>query len=326
MAGGSRPGAVTRYEWASTDPEAANQYLCETYTDFRPEKVDPAGFTFWTEVAGTDLFGIGRLRHSGPVRARCDPPGAFVVVQDLAGGPHHVDDGSGAVAGTLKLTPTWSDYGTGWQDVTVQTTVLDQDQVLRVAAELSGLEPEAVAFTSAAPVSLALADYWRRLSTHVRDDVLSSDALMAAPLVRANTLRHLATTLVTTFPNTALDVLMDPATSDGGQAEPATVRRAVDFMDAHAHEEIGLTEIADAARIGARSLQLAFRRHRDTTPLEYLRRVRLESAHRDLIAGDPTRGDRVEAIAARWGFGHPGRFSVIYREHYGRSPSATLRL
>ncbi|GAA4915742.1 helix-turn-helix protein [Actinomycetospora succinea] len=325
MAGGSRPEPVTRYQWASTDPEAANQYLRDTYTDFRPEKTDAAGFTFWTEVATTDLFGIGRLRHSGPVRARCAPPSALVVVQNLAGGPHHVDDGSGFVGGTLKLTPTWSDYDTGWQDVTVQTAVLDHDEVSRIGAELSGLEPEAVTFTSAAPVSLALADHWSRLCTHVHDDVLSADALMGAPLVRANTMRHLATTLISTFPNTALEVLIDPATGSAGHAEPATVRRAVEFMDSHAGDDIGLTEIADAARIGARSLQLAFRRHRDITPLEYLRRVRLESAHRDLLAGDPTRGDRVEAIAARWGFGHPGRFSVIYREAYGRSPSATLR-
>ncbi|MEJ2889686.1 helix-turn-helix domain-containing protein [Actinomycetospora aeridis] len=319
-----RPEPVMRYQWASTDPDATTEYLRETYTDFRPVKVDPEGFTFWTEVTATDLFGIGRLRHSGPLRTRCDPTPALVVVQNLAGGPHHVDDGSGFVGGPLKLSPSWSDYDTGWEDVTVQVSVLDHAEVSRIAAEIAGIEPEAVAFTSSAPVSLALAEYWSRLATHVHDDVLTSDALMGAPLVRSNTLRQLATALVATFPNTALEVLNDPGTGDGG-AEPATVRRAVEYMESHAHEDIGLTEIADAARIGARSLQLAFRRHRDTTPLEYLRRIRLESAHRDLLAGDPTRGDRVELIAARWGFGHPGRFSVVYREHYGRSPSATLR-
>ena len=148
---------------------------------------------------------------------------------------------------------------------------------------------------------------------------------MAEPLVRATVVQQLASALLATFPNTALDALTDPFAHGDGNGEPATVRRAVDYMDAHAHQDIGLTEIAEAARIGARSLQLAFRRHRDMTPLEYLRRVRLEHAHRDLRDGDPTRGDRVEAIAARWGFAHPGRFSVVYREHYGRSPSATLR-
>jgi transcriptional regulator GlxA family with amidase domain len=147
---------------------------------------------------------------------------------------------------------------------------------------------------------------------------------MGEALVRSNAVRGLAVAMLATFPNTALDAL-SAADTDHGRAEPATVRRAVAFMDGHAHEDIGLTEIAAAARIGARSLQLAFRRHRDTTPLEYLRRIRLDGAHRELLAADPTRGDRVESIAARWGFAHPGRFSVIYRECYGRSPSATLR-
>jgi transcriptional regulator GlxA family with amidase domain len=30
-------------------------------------------------------------------------------------------------------------------------------------------------------------------------------------------------------------------------------------------------------------------------------------------------------VAARWGFGHPGRFAGAYRARYGRSPSETLR-
>ncbi|MEV0379444.1 hypothetical protein [Nonomuraea sp. NPDC050643] len=30
-------------------------------------------------------------------------------------------------------------------------------------------------------------------------------------------------------------------------------------------------------------------------------------------------------IAARWGFGHPGRFAALYRETYGCGPGATLR-
>ncbi|MGH3701766.1 MAG: helix-turn-helix domain-containing protein [Pseudonocardiaceae bacterium] len=80
----------------------------------------------------------------------------------------------------------------------------------------------------------------------------------------------------------------------------------------HAGEDIGITEIAQAARVGPRGLQHAFRRHRDTTP------------HRELLASDPTQGDTVSAIAARWGFPHPGRFSKTYRDTYGHSPHHTL--
>jgi transcriptional regulator GlxA family with amidase domain len=72
-------------------------------------------------------------------------------------------------------------------------------------------------------------------------------------------------------------------------------------------------------------VQEAFRRHLDTTPIGYLRRVRLERAHNDLAAADPGAGSTVAEIAARWGFAHHGRFAALYQDSYGRSPSQTLR-
>jgi AraC-like DNA-binding protein len=41
------------------------------------------------------------------------------------------------------------------------------------------------------------------------------------------------------------------------------------------------------------------------------------------MAGDRRR-DTVSAIAARWGFMHTGRFAILYRQTYGRSPHVTL--
>ncbi|NMO93161.1 helix-turn-helix transcriptional regulator [Actinomycetospora sp. TBRC 11914] len=145
---------------------------------------------------------------------------------------------------------------------------------------------------------------------------------MAQPILYGEALRQLVLGALAVFPNSTLD---RQHTAGPNSAEPGTVRRAVDYIDAHAGEQTTLTEIADAARIGPRALQLAFRKHRNQPPLAYLRRVRLERAHRDLQAGDPTRGDTVVAIAARWGFAHPGRFAGEYRHFYGRPPSETLR-
>jgi transcriptional regulator GlxA family with amidase domain len=125
------------------------------------------------------------------------------------------------------------------------------------------------------------------------------------------------------FPNNAVAAL-DERPAPGTRAEPATVRRAVAFIDANAHRPIGLADIAEAARLSARGLRRAFRRYRGCTPLHYLRQVRLAGAHRDLQAGDPTRGDTVPIIAARWGFTHAGTFSADYRRIHGRSPSQTL--
>ncbi|MHC1559017.1 helix-turn-helix domain-containing protein [Actinomycetospora sp. C-140] len=108
-------------------------------------------------------------------------------------------------------------------------------------------------------------------------------------------------------------------------AGPAVVRRAVAFIQANAHRPIGIDDIARAARIGVRGLQHAFRRHRDETPMGHLRKFRMDSAHRDLVRGDRTRGDTVGGIAERWGFKSPGRFAIEYRNAFGCSPGDVLR-
>ncbi len=105
----------------------------------------------------------------------------------------------------------------------------------------------------------------------------------------------------------------------------ASTRRATDFIERHADRDIGLADIAAAARVGPRALQVAFRRRHGTTPLAYLRQVRMERAHRDLVEADPTRGDTVGGVAARWRFSNPGRFADAYRHRFGRHPSHTLQ-
>jgi AraC-like DNA-binding protein len=61
-----------------------------------------------------------------------------------------------------------------------------------------------------------------------------------------------------------------------------------------------------------------------TTPTAYLRRVRLDHAHQELVAADPAE-QTVTGIAYRWGFPSPSRFAVYYRHVYGVLPGHTLR-
>ena len=68
-------------------------------------------------------------------------------------------------------------------------------------------------------------------------------------------------------------------------AHPGTLRRAIAFIDAHCDQDIGLADVARAACVTPRGVQLAFRRHLDTTPTAYLRTVRLAQAHRQLQPG-----------------------------------------
>ena len=100
--------------------------------------------------------------------------------------------------------------------------------------------------------------------------------------------------------------------------------RAIEFIDANAANDISLADIAEAVHVTPRAVQYMFRRHLDTTPLQYLRRVRLHHAHQELLGADRMQ-ETVTAIAARWGFVHTGRFAMLYRETYGERPQTTLR-
>lgn len=45
------------------------------------------------------------------------------------------------------------------------------------------------------------------------------------------------------------------------------MRQAEQYMESHLHDPVTLGEIAEAVGASARSLQIAFRTHRDRTPL-----------------------------------------------------------
>lgn len=114
------------------------------------------------------------------------------------------------------------------------------------------------------------------------------------------------------------------AAQDRFGSSPATLRRAVAFIDEHAGRHLTVADIAAASFVTVRAVQLAFRRHLDMTPMQYLRQVRLDRAHQDLLAADPAR-ESVTAVAYRWKFASASRFTAYYRGVYGVLPSHTLR-
>jgi AraC-like DNA-binding protein len=104
---------------------------------------------------------------------------------------------------------------------------------------------------------------------------------------------------------------------------PRTVKRALEAMHANPAYPFTVAELAAVAGVGPRILQESFRRHLDTTPLTYLRRLRLANAHQQLRLCDP-REVTVADIAFRCGFTHLGRFAGWHRAEYGVAPSEIL--
>ena len=321
---------VQRHQFKTTDPERAHAFLRQIYADYSVRfSGNSEGFTFAHATTSYHSFSVARVCYGMVAKTRSEPSGGTLLIVQLLSGCLKFDVGQETICVTrgaqpLLMPPSWSIH-TEWDNHDIGIVTLDLAMVADHAAGAAGIHPASLEFTGMEPVSVLMARHWRSVVHHVAREVLPNPEAMASPLICGQTQRLLAAAVLTTFPNTALDALTDSTTVPVGVVEPAALRRAVAFIDAHAGEDIGIAEIAQAARVGPRGLQQAFRRYRDTTPMEYLRRVRLDHAHRELLVGDPTRGDTVSAIAARWGFPHAGRFSMAYHDTYGCLPSQTLR-
>ncbi|MFG1926821.1 helix-turn-helix transcriptional regulator [Cryptosporangium sp. NPDC048952] len=162
---------------------------------------------------------------------------------------------------------------------------------------------------------------WRQAVRFV-GDMLANPAAPASPLMIGAAGRLLAATMLAIFPAPGQ---AGSAARDRHDAHPDTLRRAVAYIEANPDVDVTVADIAQAAHVTPRTVQIAFRRHLDTTPMAYLRRVRLDRAHADLQAAVPGDGATVASVAARWGYAQPGRFAGDYRALYGRHPSRTLR-
>ncbi|MFI8086401.1 helix-turn-helix transcriptional regulator [Kitasatospora sp. NPDC086009] len=192
----------------------------------------------------------------------------------------------------------------------------------RMAAAGGAAGPGPVRLTGSRAVTEAGNKRLGAAIAYVRDAVLNDAASFPGALAVSTAAQHLAAVVLASLPHT---VRTAPARVDTRDADSGTLRRAVSFIEDNAHRDIALADIATAVRVTPRALQYAFRRHAGTTPLGFLRRVRLERAHADLAAADPHAGVTVTHIAAHWGFAHPGRFAALYRSVYGRAPSLALK-
>ncbi|GLW25765.1 transcriptional regulator [Microbispora amethystogenes] len=161
---------------------------------------------------------------------------------------------------------------------------------------------------------------WWSVVELLRREAETGGGMLEQPLVVRQLEGLLMTQLLMAQPSNYSDVLC------GGQRRvaPPTVKRAVSLIEEHAGEPLTVEDIAEAVGVSARALQEGFRRHLDKTPMSYLREVRLDRVRAELAVTDRVAAT-VTDVAYRWGFAHLGRFSSVYRQRFGESPSETLR-
>jgi len=103
---------------------------------------------------------------------------------------------------------------------------------------------------------------------------------------------------------------------------PADVVRALRWLRGHLSEPVRLERLADIGGVRPRTLETHFKLFLGTTPLGWVRRMRLARARRQLLLSRG--GDTVTDVAVASGFNQLSRFAAQYRKAFGELPSATI--
>ncbi|MDT0318043.1 AraC family transcriptional regulator [Streptomyces millisiae] len=329
------PGDLSRLTTLvdSGDLEETRDIISRAYSPYQLECLgDAREFSAWYAEGGFPGVTLSDLRYGSPrlnaeTLIRPQPLGTYLLMCEVTHGwvtvssPGREECHVGA-GGTYVLDahrPFQVRWSPGARMFTVR---LAREDVERAAADALGLEePVPARFALGGAVSPRAARTWAGISGAVRREILGEGIAGDNPLVAAQLTRTTAALLVGT------QRLIVPNGADirrTGVVGHAAVRRAMALVEERADEPHTLADLAAAARVSPRALQEAFRQHLDTTPLGYLREVRLRRAHQDLLAAGRDGSATVSDIAYRWGFSNLGRFAAYYRERYGQPPSKTL--
>jgi AraC-like DNA-binding protein len=311
--------AVVRYEQFRTgDPDAARRFFADAYTPGWQITGLARGSAVVHRRCEAGSMSLDEVMIQGRMGCKIPPADSVLVIQPRAGSLT-VTGGPLPIADCPLLVAHGMSCVIYVNAARFDVVSIGADALHKVAAERLTPLPQQIQFLSWRPRSRAAVRAWHRALDYVAATFASSDTAQQ-PLLAAAAAPLLATALLECYPSNVTaqqDLLSDPAV-------PETLKDAVKFIHRHAARDVGVADVAAAVHLTPRAVQYLFRQRLDTTPTEYLRRVRLHRAHQDLMNGDRS-GTTVTEVAQRWGFAHTGRFAVLYRQAYGQSPHTTLK-
>lgn len=309
-------------QFQSESLEETEDFLSEHYAPMRIGSATAESSARISRVA-SDLISVDRVDFAFEMTYDVEPLGRIGLCDIATGsirdhGPEGTDQESFGAGEMFVLAPADRRYAGTVQRARYSVTMIDPGVLDQVAVG-TGAGP--ITLLDHRPVDAAAAARLRAAIDHFDTAVLGDPVAAGSPLILGHAARYVAAHVLSTFRTSAAGAV----SGDSRDAHPAALRRAIGFIEENAGDDITPAQIAAAAHVSIRSLQLAFRRHLDTTPMAYLREVRMTRARRDLSSGTVPGGDSVAEIAGRWGFSHHGHFGQAYRRAYGETPGETLR-
>lgn len=134
-------------------------------------------------------------------------------------------------------------------------------------------------------------------------------------------LDHLVSSLLTAF---AFALVKDEAVGLlTSRADGQQLRQMMAYIEEKYPYPISVADLAKAGRCSIRSVFAAFEAGLGTSPMAYLKKVRLQHARRMILKADGHQS--ILEISLACGFSNHGHFSKYYREAFGELPSRTIK-
>ncbi len=307
------------------DLDEARERVAAIFCPHRLETLGPgARFDARHHHLRGERLSLNYIEYGARTRIEPGELGGFYLVQIPLEGGAEIENGADRYVSDPAKAAVLNPHGVTrmvWEAGTRQVLVQISRQAVeeQMAAQLGEPAVRPVTFTGAFDLGSPAGAAFRRMVLFLVGEADRG----AAPIGRGLMARQVEQTLIAGLIEAHAHDQLSALARHRAAPRPRHLRLAESFIEANLDRPISLDDVAEAAGISPRALQMAFREHRGTTPLAFWRDRRLERAHRDLLAGQP--GDSVTDIALRWGFSHFGRFSEVYRQRYGLSPRKALR-
>ena len=314
-----------RQLFQSRDLDEARAIVAEKFCDHRLDRVSRRDdFDACYHRAEGRTASLNFIRYGADVEIEPGELGTFYLIQIPISGGADIDNGTGEIGTAPGLGSVLNPHRhtrMRWREGCAQLLLqIDAAHLNDVAERLMGRAlTSPVTFETAVNEDRTETASWvKRLRTCFT--LADKGAVFGAGNLHTQVL--VEEQLIEDFLKSQPSDISPLLEADMPAASNLHVRRAVRFIRDHTCDPITIGQIAEAAGVTPRCLQLGFRSALGKSPMQFLRDERMRQA-RHMLA-NATDKDRIGDICEKAGFTHFGRFSTEYRKRFGESPRDTL--
>lgn len=309
----------------SCDVDETREKVSRVYCDHALTVLDGTSLNAFQYQASLGALSLSTIQYGARVRIDPGELDSFFLIQMPLSGSARLSSGNKiieSVPGLASIADPTRTLSMEWSaDCLKLNLKIDRDAVNKYCSNLimDGLPSGGVIFDPLFDLTTTHGRHWAGLMGLLESFLSQTAAGERSPVVAKSYEDLVLSYLLVHQPHNISDRLNRPA----AQILPRHVKRAEEYMRAHAGEDLTMADITREVGVSLRCLQEGFRRFRGITPREALQQIRLDGVREDLLAD--AGASSVTQLALKWGFSHFGRFSQSYRNRFCELPSETLR-